>query len=384
MAGDGNKKRKRRKIPGFVFSLISVVLLTIIALMIISGRGISMTWLTGLFSPRVHVDPVQEFHFDIGRDRVFADLGGSLVAAGTLGIQVLDAGGNETLREPFRMSAPALVANNGRAIAFDIGRSAVCVFDRANVLASIGTDGSVVSASINRNGWFCISTQEGGGIRAVATVYNDKGDGVYRAFLATGYILSAVLSPDNRSLAVLNITDNGSRTAFFHGLNKHEPDSSFELTGELIIDMLYLSGGDLLVVTANSLITVDRSGEGKTVYDYSDKRLSGYFYDGGTIILHLLDFGVGYSGRLVSLNENGTLIAESATAREHISMSFGGGYLAVLRNDGVFFYNREFSEFPQAASANSTAGKSRILALRDGAALAASDHSAAIFNVDER
>jgi len=380
MTGDEKPKKKWRGLLGIAFSAVSLVVLTFTAITLITGRNLDFSWFTGLFSPNVYVEPAQEFYFDVGRDRMFADLGDSIAAAGTVGIQVLDVGGNETLRDPFRMSAPAISAVNGRAIAFDIGGTAVRVFNKMRIEASFEAAGSVVSASINRNGWFCVNTQEGGGLRGVATVYNNTADAVYRVNLASGYVLSSVLSPDSRSLAVLNLTDRGSRITLYHGLNKQDPDSAFDLSGGLILDMRFLPGGDLLVVSTDSLIVIDRDGASRTLYEYFDKRLSGYSLNEGIIVLHLLDFGVGYSGRLVTLDEDGNLVGEIVTDRELISMSFGGGYLAVLRNDGLVFYDAELKESHPSGESITTAGASRVLALESGAALAAGDHSAVVIN----
>ena len=383
MTGEDKPKRKWRGLSGIVFSLVSLAALTFIAISLITGRGLNLSWLTGLFSPHVHVEPAQEFNFDVGRNRVFADLGDSLAAAGTVGIQVFDVGGSETLREPFRMSVPAINSSNGRAIAFDISGTAVRVFDETRVIASVEAAGAVVSASINRNGWFCVNTQETGGLRGVATVYNDSGRAVYRVNLASGYILSSVLSPDNRSLAVLNLTDGGSRITLYNGLSKPDPDSAFDLTGELILDMRFLSGGDLLVVSENSLIVIDKNGKSRIQYEYFDKRLGGYVLDDDLIFLHLLDFGVGYSGRLVSIDKEGTLLGEIETDRELVSMSFGGGYLAVLRNDGLMFYSAALEEFPPSSEHTAMAGASLVLALDSGAALAAGDHLAVVINRED-
>jgi len=383
MTGDEKPKRKWRKLVGIAFSLISLVVLTYIAITLITGRGLDMSWFTRMFSRLETVEAVDELHFDVGRERVFADLDGSLAAAGTLGIQVLDVGGNEILREPLRLSSPAVKSSNGRAIAFDVGGTTVRVFDDRQIISAIEASGEIVSASINRNGWFCVNTQEGSGLRGVATAYNDRGSAVYKVNLASGFVLSSVLSQDNKSLAVLNLTDNGSRVTLYNGLNKQDPDSTFELRGGLILDIQYLTNGSLLAISADSLLLIDKSGVSSLMYEFFDKRLGGYSLDDGYIALHLLDFGVGHGGRLIILNESGLLLGEVITDREILSMSMGGGRLAVLRNDGLVFYDSALEELNLAGDHLSAAGSSRILALGNGAALAAGEHSAVIIRVGD-
>ena len=378
MSSDKKPKKRLRRLIGIVFSLVSLAALTYIAVTLISGRSLDMSWLGGIFSPRAQVEAVDEYHFEVGRDRVFAALGDSVAAAGTLGVQVIDVGGNETLREAFRMSRPALREENGRAVAFDIGGTAVRVFSGRQIISSIEAGGQIVSASINKNGWFCVCTQEGGALRGVATVYNDSGTAVYRVSLASGYALSAALSPDNKNLAVLNLTDEGSRITIYQGLSKQEPDSAFNLNGGLILEMRYLSNGSLLAVSSDALVVLDKSGASSIFYEYFDKRLGGYAFDGGYIALHLLDYGVGYGGRLVTLDEKGRQVGELATDRELVSISFGKGRLAVLRNDGLAFYDPELLELLPLGDYAPPVGANAILALGNGAALVTGENSAIV------
>jgi len=276
------------------------------------------------------------------------------------------------------MSSPAIKSSNGQAIAFDKGATSVRVFNEAQIVSSIETGGPIVSASINRNGWFCVCTQEGGGLRGVVTVYNNSGSAVYKAYMASGYVLSAALSDDNKNLAVLNLTNNASRITFYLGLSKESADNEFDLPGELIIDMRYHSSSELIAVTTDSLYIVDISGSGTKIYDFFNRHLGAYTLEDDLVVLHLLDFGIGHRGRLITLFADGTPLGESETDRELISMSYGDGNLAVLRNDGMSFFNRELEEFIPSGDLVSTAGASWILALNGDAALVAGDHFAVV------
>ena len=381
MTGDETPKKKTRGLLRIVGSFLSLAALTYIAIALISGRDMGLSWIKGLFASHEPVEMANEYIFDVGSDRVFADLGGPLASVGTLGVQVLDAGGSQSLRDPLRMSRPAIAAAGGRAIAFDIGGTAVRGFDKTQIAAAIETDSVIISASINGNGWFCVCTQGTSGYKGVVTVYNNKGSDVYKVSLSSGYILSAALSPDNKSLSVLNLTGDGSTITFYHGLNGETADSAFALSDELILDISYPPSGDLVAISTQSLIAVNKNGEGRILYDFSGRRLSAYTLAGGFYSLHLLDFGVGYKGRLVTIGENGSLLGEYPTDRELISMSCGGGYLAVLRNDGPVFFNEKLEEFPSSSERVSTSGVNKIIALGGGSALAAGEHAAVVCRI---
>ena len=375
------EKLLRRRLVRIVFSLISFAVLTYVAIALITGNESGLFRVFGLFSGRGSVELADEYYFDVGRNRVFADLEDSFAAAGTLGIQVLDADGNETLRDSFRMTSPAMTAQNGRAAAFDIGGTAVRVFNKTEVITSINTGGAIVSVSINRNGWISVCTQESGVTRGTVSVYNNAGRDVYRVRMATGYVLSAVVSPDNRSVAILNLTDDGSRITFYN-LSSENVDRVFNLPGCLILDIRYLADGDVLAISTDSLFIVDSNGKDTELYGFDSKRLGSYTLDGSIIALHLLEYSVGHNGKLLTLDEKGTLLGEIETEREIISMSSYDGYLTILRTDGLIVFNNALEALPISEKSVSASGAAKVLTLRNGNVLAAGDHSAVIFRIE--
>jgi len=379
MSVDDIPKRKARRVVGLVLLLAVLGLVAFVIFFLVSNDSSDAMRLTGLFSRRSSVITVDEFNFDIGRERVFANLDGSIAAAGTLGIMVLDTEGQEILRDSFRMNTPAIRSSGNSFIAFDIGGSAVRVYQSTQVVSLVETDGTVVSASINNNGWFCIVTQEAGSTRGIVSVYNSRGVLVYRVNKATGFVLSAELSHDNKKLAVLNLTETGSRISLYHDIDtEEEPFEIFDRYGGLIIDIKYLPNGNVLAISTNSLFLVDNDGEGLMLYTFADKRLGGYAHSNDFIALHLYDFGVGYQGRLITIDHEGTVLGENSFNREIISMSAVNRSLVVLRSDGVIFYNEELEEFPVLAENISVAGASRILAISNYTAVATSDNSAVV------
>jgi hypothetical protein len=194
----------------------------------------------------------------------------------------------------------------------------------------------------------------------------------------SGFVLSASLSPDNKTLAILNLTDVGSRISFYQGIDedKDEADYLFSLPGELIIDMKYLSNTEVLAISTDSLLLIDGSGRSSELYAFPDKRLGGYVFNDEFAALHLYDYGIGYSGRIVTILFDGTVLGELGVVREILSISSGSNYLTVLRSDGLSFYDKELEESPITEENISAAN--RVLALGNNAALATSDHSAII------
>jgi len=381
MSGNSVSKKKKillaKLIIFLLFIAVIIFVLVSLAVQLITGSS----WLTGLWSKPPPSISVEEFNFDVGRDRVFASHDGHIAAVGTLGVKVLDFEGRETLRDPLRMSQPALKVSGKRFIAFDIGGSSVRIFNSTQILTSIETTGSVVSASLNDNGWFCIVTQEGGGLRGTVAVYDTSGTKRFEVNMGSGFVLAAVLSNDNRNLAILNLSETGSRINFYYGLDTdriNEPDYMFDSYRGLIIDISYLQNGDVLAISTDSLFLVESSGEGKMIHSFIDKRLGSYAFSDDFIALHLYDYGVGISGQLLTFLTDGTALGDIDFDREVFSLSTINKTAILLKNDGVTFYNEELEEFPMSAQNLSIAGATRIIAINDSTAIAASDNSAVV------
>jgi len=372
---------RRRRLIRIAGSLLSLAALTYIAIALISGRQSGIFRIFGMFASGDSAEMASEYFFDVGRSRVFADLDGSPAAAGTLGIQVFDAGGHETLRDSFRMTTPMVCSQGKRAISFDMGGTSVRVFSSTEVLVSLETFGAIVSATINANGWFAVCTQESTVSKGVVTVYNEAGNAVYRVNLASGYVLSAALTSDNKGLAVLNLAPDGSRVAFYE-LNSEDVSRVFELQDRLILDMAYTSGGDMLLVAEDSLIALDRKNEGSEIYGFEGRSLGGYSIYGNDIAIYLLDYNVGYSGRIVSIDKDGGVLGEIESDREIIAISLSDGYLAILRSDGIALFGTSLEELPPVDDSVSSVGATRILSFGSERVLVAGDHSAVAFSIE--
>jgi len=374
MTAEKKPKKKWRRIVGLIFSIVSIVVLTYVSIALIMGRPITFSWFTRIFVPPAPIELADTLQFDSGRQRVFADLGDAVASAGTLGIQVLEHDGSEALRDQFRMYRPAINSAGSRAISFDIGGNAVRVFDSRQVFSEIETEDVIISASINRNGWFSINTQDDSGGGGTVIAYNNDGIALFEVSLGSGYAFSSLISPDNRNLAVLNLSGVGSRITLYQGMNRSDYDHEFILPGELIVHMHFLSNGDLLAVTQHSIIAIGRNGVSREFFEFSDRRLGRFIMDDNVVILHLLDYGVGHSGSLLRLDERGNVRSEISIQREILSMSHRDGFLAVLYNDGVAFYNNSFNEI-SVSDDHSLAGISRIIALENGLALGTGEHA---------
>lgn len=377
---------KKRRWLSLILFLALLLALAMIVLALIPGKRPGRSVLSEML---IRSDPpitVSEFNFDVGRSRSFAFSGGSVTAVGSLGLQVLGPDGQETLRDSYRMQAPALIENNGRFIAFDIGGTAVRVFNAQDVTSSIETEGTIVSASINKNGWFCIVTlPKAGGSRGDINVYNGRGNRVFEVNMGTGYVVDAKLSDSNTTLAILNVAETGSRVNVYTEIdlvdkNRDYADCIIEFGSEIIIDIDYLSDTELLAFGTQSIQILDITADSpaSTLYTFDDKRLGGYARTDDFIALHLYDYNIGYSGQIITLSPGGEILGQSDTSAEIVSMSAYGNTLMCNGSDGITFYKTNLEAYPPSGSSVSATTAGYVVALSEELALTANDLSAIV------
>lgn len=376
----GKKKRlkKKRRILKSVLSVILLAIISVAAAVMITNNGrLSLDGFKRLFNIYGSFSKTAEFTFDSGSQNVYSDLNGGFAVASTVGIQVYDKSCNLSFSDIFEMSRPALCAGGDIAAVYDLGGLSLKMFNLDGVTKSISTNGKIISASLNKNGWLAVCTQESGGYKSQVTVYDKKGAEHYKWYSASGYILSAAISPDNGSLAVLTLNNEGSRIVFFT-LDSTYEKAACTLKGELVLEIKYFGGGNVLAVSKNGLSVVKPDGSVQTIKDYHEKYLDGYSIeseDFTALVLH--DYMVGDQGSIMTIDHNGAVLGTLETGRRVLSISARGNYLAVLYSDGFVIYNRKLKE---CTHIDGTAGAIRTIMRADGTSLLITAHSATIYD----
>jgi hypothetical protein len=370
-----NKKRRKGRGLKFLVSVILLAAVSVVAAVLIMNNGkLTAEGFSRLFSNLDEKTEAASFLFDAGPDADLASFGGGLAVATTNGLQVFDRYGDNSFSDTMYLASPTLVVGGNAGAAYDLGGRSLALFNTTGVIKSITTKGNIISACLNSDGWLALCTQESG-FKGLVTVYNAKGDEVYYWKSANGYTLSAEVSPKNRELAILTLTEDGSRIVFF-ALNSTDEKSSCTFSGTLVTDIAYIDGDSVLAVSEDRLAAVHEDGACDTLIDYTDKYLAGYSTDGdGFTALVLNDYLVGEQGGIVTVDRSGKTLGTLATDRKVLSLSAGGDYLAVLYSDRLVIYKKNLEE---CASYDDTAGAVRAIMRPDGTALVVTAHSAEV------
>lgn len=374
--------KKRQNGPIIIVSILVLAVVSLLAAVLITNNGkLSISGLTQLFTGKQTHTTEVGFAFDTGDGTAFAELDGGLAVASVSGVQVFGADGKKSFSEIFEMTNPTVTTAGKNGAVYDLGGKILKVFSTTGVLGTMKTDGNIISASMNSSGTLTLCTQESGGYKASVSVYKAGAYDAtpqYKWYSGNGYIVSAVLSSDGKSLAVLTLTGSGSRVVFCT-VDSTKEKGSCVLKGKLALALRFIDNDHVLALESGGLERLSADGTAEVLTNYSDKYLAAWAQDGiDYTAVALSDYMVGDKGRLVTVDKNGKTLATLETSRRVVTMSAAGGYLAVLYGDGFAIYDRNLKECTQSTE---TAGIVSTIMHQDGSALLMTSHSASVVTV---
>ena len=361
-----NKKKKRRSLIAFLVVILVMAALAALAL-----------WLSrsGKLNPDGERATTYNYASDAGT--VTCGVGNGLAVASSSGLKVYDRTGMQTVGEMYVAQRPVLTASGGYAAAYDAGGEQVRVFTEKGTVRVLKPDGAVSSARVNGQGWCAVCTEESG-YKGAVTVYQDSGAVAYKWLSGEAWVLTAVASEDGKRLAVLTLTDTGSRIVLMR-MNREEPLGETVLSGELLLDIGYDGKGDLYGVSADALYRFGSDGGAEEVYRYDDSTLSGFTYEGGPV-LALSAHRTGGACRVVALD--GKEIREIGTFTDGVtSLAADRNAIAVLSPSGLTVWERK--SFEQTASYGEASSGLAVSLTQDGSVIVTARNTAAVYPVKE-
>jgi hypothetical protein len=379
---ENKKARRRRRIPGMIFSVLLLAVISVAAAVMITNNGrLDLEGLKKLFEKAGNTTEAAAFSFNAGAGTVYADLDGGLAVGTVAGLQVYDADAALAYENAFEVKSPAVTSGGKIACVYDLGGSAVKVFDKRGIVYELTAGSKIISASLNENGWLALCRESTGVYKGTVSVYDPTGKNTYNFNSYSGYVISAMVSPDNGSLAVLVLGESGSKVVFY-ALNSEDEKASCQLDNMLAFELRYLHNGNVMVIGDGALVSVRPDGSSQRLTDYTDKYLVNYVLDSsGLSALVINDYMVGDQGNLITLDKAGNTLGKLQTTRKILWLSSSGDSLAVLYSDGLVIYDRYLKE---RARFDETAGAEQTIMRSDGTALLILPHSATVCTPSDR
>ncbi|HIV69020.1 MAG TPA: hypothetical protein IAA32_09180 [Candidatus Butyricicoccus stercorigallinarum] len=271
---------------------------------------------------------------------------------------------------------PAMRASNQYLLVFDRGGYRFTVTNTLSELYSQTMQSPVTNADISANGSVAIVTDEAG-YKSAVTVYNIDNEQLYKWSSPDYYIMSAVLSPDGKRLALFCFRQEGLTLVsrlFFTDIDSTETPSESEtitnvdMNGSLVLGMKYLGNNTVCVVCDNATYVVSRGGQIRYRTDYSADSLLSFDLTDDCVALATESYSQSSRADIVLINARGSASRKPLSlSSEPDSISYCDGRLAVLTGDTVTFYSKSLRQIDQQTN---LAGVSRVYMRSGGTAIA--------------
>ncbi|MEG1988009.1 MAG: DUF5711 family protein [Oscillibacter sp.] len=389
---DGEPPPKQpRRLRRFLIFALTLVLVLAVVLLAAWRDGTGFDALHRFFSyGAVESETDGGYHYDASANNRFALCDKALVVLSETALKVLDESGREVYSTPVKMKAPALASGGGRAVAYDVGGTALYVVDQNGLCLSLTAEEQTpfIAATLNADGWLAV-TKEEKGYKGAVYVYDAATDPVHvrdadiePVFIfhsSTRFVTDAYVSDDNTTLAAVTLGQENSvfvSNIVLYDLTIKDPIANYDISGGLVLDVGE-QGGRLIAVSDTCLTLADWAGIPQASYAYSGAYLRGYAFSGDNFTALLLNrYQSGSVGRLVTVGADGAELASLDVNEEILSVSAAGRYLAVLYADSLTIYNRELQVY---ATLTGTDYAKEVLMRGDGSALLLSSEKAHLF-----
>lgn len=335
----GEKPKKLHILRNTLAMLTTIALIAAGFLAFIYRDYLTEDGLRSIFSRGESAEPDSEpFTYESGSGQTFALAGDGLAVASGSGIQLLDQNGIEVFSRVTSMESPAVSASRSLALFYDVGGE-VCIaagFD--GQWREVDAGKGIVSASVNASGYFTVITEESGS-RGLVHVYDSQCRELYRWHAGTGWPVKALVSPDNRRLAVLCVTGEGSVLVQFR-LDSEDEQSRTQYPGRLLFDMSYISGERLCAIGEDAACFVGTDGAEVSLYDFAGQYLIAYDLGGnGFAALYVSPYRTG-GGTLLTLDAQGSILGSVEPEGEIRSLSASGRRLLTVTAGGLSLYSQ--------------------------------------------
>jgi len=356
------QENRKKNIRGLLLTVMAVIVLTAVGFAVVATQN------SNAFKERA-----ENFYYSASDDTVFSKVGNGLAVASTSELQVFSADGVQTMQETYIMSEPAMSSGGDNAVLYDIGGNSVKIFSTNGMIQNIKTDGRVISAKVNANGWTAVCCEETG-YQGAVYVYNAGGSLVFKWLSGDGYVFAASVSQDNTYMAVITLGKNGTRIVKLK-LTEESYKKEYTVEGELLLDICYNSKGEIYALSDENIYLI-RNDKIELLYSFGEMNLTDYCF-GDEPVLALNEHKTGGLCTVLKVKHGGETETVASYENGIISLDMSRKYISVLTDSGLYIYDSD--DYDLTANYEVSACL-KVLMYEDGAAAAASRNSAGVYS----
>ena len=243
-------------------------------------------------------------------------------------------------------SKPQLKSVDDNYIQFFSGAKTVFAGDTDNA-KEIRCDSNVITATINKSGYYAIATEEKG-YKALVTVYNSDGEEIYKWHSADRFVTGLAISPDNKTFAasMLHFGDKKQKTLVsVFKFSEEKPVSTLEPDINFIADIKYISSGKILIVGSEEILMYAPDGEKLWSVSYNGEKLIDYSINDDFIAVANLSSSALLGRCIVNIYDyGGRKIGEYDNSEDIINLDSAGNTILITNKKSIRIIDKKGTE----------------------------------------
>lgn len=288
--------------------------------------------------------------------------------------------GNITIRDhQLSYSSVALQANDNYMFTYESGGYNATLFNTYSAVCELTTESPILSGYLSESDKSVLITDEKG-YRSAVAVYNADGEELFKWSASEYYILSAALSPDEKTLATLTYKQEGlalNSYVMLYSVSSGELVSETMLEDTFGITLSYLSGSTVAVICDDGVYTISRKGDAKQVFSFTADELQYFLAEDNMIAIVTRAHSGSARSELSLIYSDGSVSQSLLLSEEPSAVAISGTKIGILTAKGVSVYELDLTPLWRNSEA---VGARRILLMDDGTVYALYAQNARVFN----
>ena len=282
-----------------------------------------------------------------------------------------------TMKYSLGYSSPVVESSTDYALVYDRGGTKAALVNSAAPTAELELSSPILSGSLGRDGHFVLVTDEQG-YRTSVTVYATVGKEVIKYQSSEYYFVSAALSSDSGTLAVLAFLQNGASLdshVLFYNVSGGDLNADATLSDSLGIELCYMENGSVAVLCDDGVYLVRRNGDTDHMLTVAASDLITVTTQGNTMALATRSYAGDARCDLYTVR-SGKLSEPCGLDEEPSALAVSAAGTAVLTASGVSVYDTSLTPTWHNSDA---VGARHLLLTDDGTVYALYNKNARLF-----
>lgn len=251
----------------------------------------------------------------------------------------LNADGAEVARYTCTYAEPLVRTEDNYVLLAEQGGTRLQLSTRSKIELEQKTEQKIRSVSLNAKGQFAVLTDGPQGFAVQITVY-DRGGKVLYTRNSNRTVTDVALSPDGTTLSAVSVeaTDGNLNTRLeVFALSSASPDAlcAYTVDNDLLYRAAYLADGTLVAVGEQTVVLMNTTDGGVSLYAPDGYHVLGYAVGGDTVALAMRSYGSTAGGVTVVLSSAGAQQYRLEFEGEYRHLSGCQGRYALLTDSAV-------------------------------------------------